>query len=510
MRKGRLFICSIFVLICIAESSPAGLTIAHKDTPNATLLYNGKSMLKVGPLPEVAVFAVGVGSTSFDVEEWLDWMASHEMGYGRVYPESSYEPWQVLDSDKRLFPFDVVRWQKGHPVVDLTRFNRAYWDNFAKVVRQCARRGIVLHIQLYQRVFFQLNSNTDSWKQNYFHPDNNVNGYPVVPLPTGRKTNNGYWMWNAMVTHPDWRKVHKTWVEHILDAVGGNGNALIDLMNEANFKGNCMTKGWIEYTLDIIEQWEERTGNDILVGMDFDHFYKSKDPGIEYVLAHPRMELIICEGSEGHVNRDLTAGSRKPISEDLAILYRQRYRKPIVSANSPSYWPDERLEDGTQPELSNNRVRQYQWESMMLKVQGVGVYAKTYPMDFSAPVLRRYAVETQRLMDFFTNLNDYAALEISPQVIAEAPVKYRWALQSPKEVVIYLHTDGFVKTVEAGQYLQLHNLVATSGPVSIDLVHPHTGKSSGSRAQVRNGRLSIELPEFYEDIAIRIVFVKAD
>ena len=126
MRKGRLFICSIFVLICIAESSPAALTIAHKGTPNATLLYNGKPMLKVGPLPEVAVFAVGLGSKSFDVEQWLDWMARYEMGYGRVYPESSYDLWQALDSDKRLFPFDVVQWKKGHPVVDLTRFNRRY------------------------------------------------------------------------------------------------------------------------------------------------------------------------------------------------------------------------------------------------------------------------------------------------------------------------------------------------------------------------------------------------
>ena len=504
-RRVGLIICGICILHCGAKSSPAGLTIANEGTPNATLLYNEKPMLKAGPLPEVAVFAVALGSASFDVEEWLDWMARHDMGYGRVYAESSYDPWQALDSDKRLFPFDVARWEKGHPVVDLNRFNRAYWDNFAKVVQECAQRGIVLHVQLYQRVFFQLNSKRDSWKQNYFHPDNNVNGYPVAPLPNGQKRNNGYWMWNAMVTHSDWRTVHKAWVEHILEAIGGNGNALIDLMNEANFKNNCMTKEWIEYTLDIIEEWEKRTGNDILVGMDYDHWYKSKDPGIEYVLAHPRMELIICEGSEGHVNRDLTAGSRKAISEDLAILYRQRYRKPIVSANSPSYWPDENREDGTNPEFSNNRVRQYQWESMMLKVQGVGVYAKTYPMDFSTPVLSRYATETQRLMGFFEKLNDYVALEMAPQIIAEAPTKYRWALQSPKEVVVYLHAEGFTKTIPVGQSLRLLNLTLKSDSVSIKLVHPYTGKSSMRRGIIRNGKLSIELPRFYEDIAIHIV-----
>lgn len=503
-KKACLVIFSVSVLLCRTASSTAALTMANEGTPNATLMYNGKPMLKVGPLPEVAVFAVGLGSKSFDVEEWLDWMARHDMGYGRVYAESGYNPWHALDSDKRLFPFDVVRWEKGHPVVDLTRFNRAYWDNFAKVVQECAKRGIVLHIQLYQRVFFELNSRTNFGEQNYFNPDNNINAYPVLPRPKGLNRPNGYWLWNAMATHPDWRKVHRAWVEHILEAVGSNGNALIDLLNEANFKHNYMTKEWIEYTLDIIEQWEKRTGNDILVGMDFDHWYKRGDPGIEYVLAHPRMELIIGEGSEGHVNPDLTAGSRKPISENLAILYRKRYHKPIVSANSPSYWPDERLEEGTIPELSNNRVRQYQWEAMMLKVQGVGVYAKTYPLDFSTPVLRRYAAGTQRLMSFFEKLNDYVELEIAPQIITEAPTKYRWALQSPKELVIYLHADGFTKSIQEGQFVKLRNLTLESGVVSIELVHPYTGESSKRRDRIRNGRLSIELPKFYEDIAIHI------
>jgi hypothetical protein len=468
-------------------------------------MYDGKPMLKVGPLPEVAVFAVALGSTSFDVEEWLDWMSRHQMGYGRVYAESSYEPWQAHDSDKRVYPFDIVRWEKGHPVVDLTRFNQAYWDNLARVVETCAKRGIVLHIQLYQRVFFELNKRTDCWEKNYFHPRNNINGYPVTPLPNGKKSRNGYWIWHAMATNPEWRRVHRDWVEHILAAVGENGNVLIDLMNEADFLHNFMTKEWIEYTLDIIEEWESRTGNDILVGMDFDHMYKRKDPGIEYVLAHPRMELIICEGSEGHVNKNLTAGARKPIQEDLPIMFRQRYRKPIVSANSPSYWPDEHLEDGSHPEFSNSRVRRYQWESMMVKVQGAGVYAKTYPLDFSAPVLMTYASETEHLMDFFEGLHDYVALQISPEIIARAPGKYHRALQSSNEIVVYLHTEDFKETIPVGQSLRLQNLELKSGPVSIDIVHPSGGESIRQQGSVQNGSLSIQLPEFCEDIAIHIV-----
>ena len=499
------WICFALGLLMGARPALADLSIANPGTPNATLMYAGKPMLKVGPLPEVAVFAVALGSASFDAEAWLDWMHRHQMGYGRVYAESGYDPWQAHDSDKRIYPFDVVRWEEGHPVVDLTRFNQAYWDNFARVITACARRGIVLHIQLYQRVFFALNSRTDFWPKNYFHPQNNINGFPETRLPNGQKSRSGYWLWHAMATQPEWRKIHRAWVEHILDAIGDNGNVLIDLLNEANFKHNYMTKAWIEYTLDIIEAWERRTGHDILVGMDFDHWYKRKDPGIDYVLAHARMELIICEGSEGHVNKSLTAGRRKPIQEDLAILYRQRFRKPIVSANSPSYWPDERLEDGTQPEFSNNRVRQYQWESMMLKVQGVGVYAKTYPLDFTSPVLKQYAAETEGLMNFFNNLHDYVALQISSAIIAQAPGKYHWALQSSNEIVVYLHADGFGKTMPSGALLKLANLRKKSGPVKIEIVHPSTGEVIKQQGAIRDRTLSLELPAYYEDIAIHIL-----
>src|SRR3712207_9406569 len=81
-------------------------------------------------------------------------------------------------------------------------------------------------------------------------------------------------------------------------------------MNEGAF-AHGITKAWIEFTLDIIEHWEKQTGNDLLAGMDLDHFYKKNEPELEYILAHPRMELIIAEGSEGHIVPELVAGARR-------------------------------------------------------------------------------------------------------------------------------------------------------------------------------------------------------
>jgi hypothetical protein len=70
---------------------------------------------------------------------------------------------------------------------------------------------------------------------------------------------------------------------------------------------------------------------------------------------------------------------------------------------------------------------------------------------------------------------------------------------------VYLHTDGFEKKVESGKILKLRNLAMKAGPVSIDIVHPATGENAKWKDIVRDGELSIELPGFYEDIAVHIV-----
>jgi len=475
------------LMFALSGTAKAQITITNKGTVNPTLLYRGEPLLKVGPLPEVAIFAMEWGSPDFPHQQWLDWMVRHQLGFGRVYPESGFSLGSTLAVDsarRRLFPFKAIQDEENSPVMDLTKFDPAYWENFALVIKECANRGIILQMQLYQRCFFE----KKYWDDNYFNPSKNVNKFPVPAGP------GGYGLWKAMAEKGVWQDLHRAWVEHILEGIGNNGNVIIDLMNEGAFK-NELTKEWIELTLDLIEEWERKTGNDILVGMDFDHLYKKADPGLKYVLSHPRMELIICEGSEAHVVSDLVAGDRRKQNESLAIKYRRQYRKPIISTNSPGYSVDEN------PEV----MRLYQWYSLMIKLQGVGVYAKKYPLDFSNPSVEQYARQSKILVQFFETLGDYVALDIASERIASAPGKYRLALASPKETVVYLHIDGFGKTVPAGRELVLQGLETAEGTVSITFLHPDSGRTAHMTGVIRKGRLMVQLPEFFEDIAIHIL-----
>ncbi len=482
LRTICLFLCIFFTV----EQSEAQITIVNKNTKNPTLMYKGKPMLAIGPMPEVAVFAVRPGSDYFSQKEWFNWMQEHKLGYGRVYPESGF-PWVPYDADKRVFPFEVARWKNGNALVDITRFNQEYWDNFAYHIKQCADRGIVLQMQLYQRVFFAEKNEEGRWNGNYFNPDNNVNQWSV-PSGTG-----GYGIFKAMTQKGKWQDMHEQWVEHILDAIGNNGNVMIDLINEG--ASYAINRAWIELTLDIIEQWEKKTGNDILVGMDFDHYQQRNDRDLGYILNNPRLELIIGEGAEGHVVPDLTAGNRSKKKEQIAVLYRQRYKKPFISINSPNLGLHEGIED----------LHLYQWYALMVKVQGAGVYAKEYPLDFSAKPIRQYADRSETQIDFFRDIKDYASLDIAPQLIDKAPGKYRLALASAKEAVVYLHTDGYGKSVGDGQTLALENMAFPDGDVSVTLLHPKTGASTKVSGTVQKGKLSLKLPAFADDLAIYLL-----
>ena len=507
-RLHRLWMPTLLLAV-LAFTAPvdAQITIAGAGTSNPTLLYRGQPMLKLGPLPEVAVFGTAWGSRDFPHAAWLDWMAAHRLGYGRVYPESGYA-WDPQDLDRRLLPFAIAAREDGRPLVDLKRFDETYWANVARLIRECRDRGIILQMQIYQRCFFENREGRKGqltargtpvdtrfgWNTNYFNPRCNVNGYPLPPGPK----HNGYGLWDAMASDEPWRSLHRRWVQHVLDAIGDSGNVIVDLMNEGALK-NRVTKAWIETTLDIIEDWERRTGNDLLVGMDFDHFYKKQDPALDYVLAHPRMELIISEGSEGHVVQDLTAGTRKPPEVELAADYRRRYRKPVISTNSPTYGPEE------DPGI----LRLYQWYSMMVKVQGVGVYAKTYPLDFNSDSVRRYARESKILADFFASFDDYTALDLASGRIASAPGKYRLVLASPKEVVVYLHlgppdNDERDDDERGGRSLILKSLALPDGYVTVGILHPADGRSTVIRGEVRRGCLVVELPRFAEDLVVHI------
>jgi len=499
-----IFLVLLVSVLNIQNSFPQ-IQIANKDTDNPTLLYKGTPMLKFGPLPETAIFAYDWSESSF-TKNWLDWMQKNSLSYGRIYAESGYRLGGLEDNDfnakdkSRVYPFKVVRWENDLPLVDITEFNPKYWENFEKVIRECAKRGIILQLQLYQRFYFQEprkkiqddgseETMNHRWLVNYFNPENNVNHFEI---PEG---NGGYGIFQAMTKNTIWKEIHHKWVRQILDAIGHNGNVIIDLMNEGSFTGSQLSVDWVEQTLDIIESWEKENDTDILTGFDFDHLIKKNDPNLDYILGNPRLEVIIGEGSEGHIVPELVAGNRSPKDRSLALEFRQKYNKPVISTNSPVFSITENIQ----------KVHLYQWYGMMIKVQGIGVYAKEFPLDFNSPESLEYSARAKILNSFFSGIQDYSALDISSGIIEQSPCYYQLSLASGKEIIVYLHTGEMGKTVSEGEILKLSNIAfPEKSKIKIKIFHPGSGASVSKKSNLKDNSVEIVLPEFTNDIVVHL------
>jgi len=149
-------------------------------------------------------------------------------------------------------------------------------------------------------------------------------------------------------------------------------------------------------------------------------------------------------------------------------------------------------------------MRLYQWYALMVKLQGVGAYARRFPLDFDSEPVQIYARESNILMDFFKTLRDYTALDIASDKIEKAPGKFHLALVSDREIVVYLHTDGFGKTIPEGESLILKNLDIPDGPVTIRRLNPATGAASASPGAISKHQITISLPGFTEDLAFHL------
>ena len=475
-------------LVCGLGSLPLSasetITILNEGTSNPTLLYEGNAMFKTGPISEDRVFLYAVGPSFFDHEAWFDFMSEYGFGFGRVYPAHTWHEDQTDKATQPLYPFRVHRsGEEGHPVVDLLRPDTEYWANFSRVLEMAEQRDIVICIQLYQRWYW---GNRAARGRLFFDRRYNVNGIHETDSRT---------VWKHMSdAYPDgllWR-VHRNFVNAVLEAVGDHKNVLIDLMNEGSIVEG-VTKEWIDRTLEIIETWEKRTGREVLTGMDMDHFLQKKETAnLHWLLSHPKMELIVGEDRWIYFNTD-----------DV-ISMRQTYKKPVIWVNEKA---NEYMDTYSLPDYPNRRLH-YLWLGMMMKVQGLGLYEKgshTQEGLLKRPQAEELGTYNRTLMRFFENdIADYASLRSRNDLIESAPhVQRKLALSSPVETIVYLH-KGFEQRQAAQGRLHLAGLDLPDGPVSVRFVHPNTGQRSTSRSAVEGGALTLTLPAFQENLAISI------
>jgi hypothetical protein len=463
----RLFSLIVFSWLPLStEAEDNGVAVATGPTGKRYLTYKSKPLLAFGQGDEMRLFSGGA-----DVRRWAAWQKQHGMNLLRAYPTSV--PIEVYGTSG-LHPF-----QKADGGWDVDRWNEEYFEHFSEAARVLEEHDIVLHLQLWQIVFFK--GGSARWEANYINPKNNVNewtrvfkrGHDYIDAPPGSRA----------------REHQKQWVWRILDAVKDRQNVWIDCINEL---GNEMGKlPWAVEVVGWIRQWEQDNGKKLLVGVDSEHHYK---PDVFGPVAE-HFDLIILNElrSPEHARQAIEAFSLPAVT---------------VRSSDARNQPDDYVFTTAQrsgPE-HQTRYRTLCYRSLFAGVQSIGAYWKMEVSQADYKDMEHWPIYSRNLRAFWDRVSQYwPSLQPADSIIKSDTVTPKaYALASDRLVLLYLECGPKTWNQSYGQ--SVLSVALPFDPTRLESFDPSSSDEAGQflslEARQQDGQWQVALPAFRDDLIV--------
>lgn len=454
-------------LLCIllTEASDAGtksiLTIEASPAGKRYLAYGGKPLLAFGPGDESRLISRNDAEA---VRRWAKWQKDNGMNLLRAYPASVPVP-------KGLHPFKMKdgKW-------DVDAWNDEYFQNMSRFISILEEHGIVLHLQLWQIVWFK-DDKPERWARNYVNPANNVNEWTRA-YPQGRD------YMNAPSDSPAGRH-RKQWGMHVLDAVKGHGNVWIDVINELG-NGGIGDMEWAHEVVSWIREWEKANGRKLLVGVDMCNF-----DSVQFARFRNDYDLLIFN----------------ELHRDQALAAIDEFRKPTVSVRSSD--GSNRMEDYIflSPESvtpqHQTRYRTLCYRSIFSGLQSIGAYWKPEVSDADYMDMKDWPRYARALRGFWRKIGPFwPELAVDDSIVEQAVTPFAYGLRSDRLYCAYL---------ECGPHAAGSRYPASELSIKcpfrdfrVELFEPRTGKSTFGKGSNADGGIRVQLPEFTDDLAVLV------
>jgi hypothetical protein len=472
----------------------SGQLIIKKDEERSFISYEGEAIFAFGPSPQNILTYLPSGNGN-DISDWVEWAQKYNMKHVRSYPPS-------IKVDKPSV--NIFKRSTGEPdKFDLQLFNNSYFDELRKACLLLKKRGIIVHFQLWQAVYWK-----KSWGRCYYNPKNNTN--PDISAHAG--PSEFVTMKNtALLDH------QKRYVRKILDATGDLGNVFYDVMNEIG-NGTGKSEAWVWEIIKTINEWEIQNGIDVLITLNDEG---GKRMG-KFSLYCPGLDLIVKDLGryDEHVEAQTKYG--KPTISVRNIDYDYEDRKRLYFFGK--YNLEVNLDQGLQA-----RGRKYWWRMFMSGVQIAGGYSDAYHKNglkwFSNRVVNKfghdpifdikyipsYRMNTEseanfsKFVEFINQLTDYESLVASTNVLVDHPVKNSYILQSKEQAVIYLESPNGKAGFKYDQKMaRLNNLILPDGKYKGNFYFPYNGRLNSFSIDIENGMSQTIVPSFKDDLVILI------
>ena len=171
-------------------------------------------------------------------------------------------------SDRRIEGFEIHAYaRRPDGRYDLNRWNDEYWQRFERLLRETARRNIVVQIEVWDRFDYTDHTSEKHWQAHPYNPANNVN-YTAAQsgLATRYADHPGLNRQPFFFTTPNQRHnrtllaVQQRFVDKLLDHSLGYDHVLYCMDNETNGE-----EAWSRYWAEYIKEQARRRGQQVQV-----------------------------------------------------------------------------------------------------------------------------------------------------------------------------------------------------------------------------------------------------
>ena len=171
-------------------------------------------------------------------------------------------------SDRRIEGFEIYPYaRRPDGRYDLNRWNDEYWQRFERLLRETARRNIVVQIEVWDRFDYTDHTSEKHWQAHPYNPANNVN-YTAAQsgLATRYADHPGLNRQPFFFTTPNQRHnrtllaVQQRFVDKLLDHSLGYDHVLYCMDNETNGE-----EAWSRYWAEYIKEKARRRGQQVQV-----------------------------------------------------------------------------------------------------------------------------------------------------------------------------------------------------------------------------------------------------
>mgnify|MGYP006291824749 CR=1 FL=1 len=467
---GLTALTGIFAL-CIAMFCPNccadndGLAVEMSAVGKAYLTYKRKPLFAFGPGDEMRLL-----NGTADVERWVTWQAKNGMNLVRAYPISV--PMAAYGAP------GIAPFLKQGDKWDVDAFNEDYFKHIGDVAKTLEKKGIILHLQLWQIVFFK--GGDRRWDINFLNPRNNVNAWT-------QDFSRGSQYINAP-SDSIARQHQQRWVYAILDAMKGRGNVIVDVINEL---GNEMgTLEWAVTVADWVHDWEQENKWSFIVGVDSEHHYSPEQFGAYC----DHFDIVILNELRSYEN------GRNVVS---------LFGMPTVSVRSSD--GTNRHEDymfaradQTGPE-HQTRYRTLCYRSLFAGLQSVGAYWKSEVQEADYRDMELWPEYAKALRAFWEILAPYwprLAPNKEEGTISGAITPHAYSLVAPTCIAVYLECGSHTWNNEyAASTLRV---TCDFESVSVRYLNPRTGDIVPIGSQRDGDVLLLSLPPFTDDAIVII------